>query len=256
MSLSPQDWHARFLQQAGWTRQARQYLFSRLGLRAGDRVLEAGCGTGAVLSELAQSGASSWHGLDIRLDYLQLAQQHVPTAQLSAGDAHHLPYAGGSFEAACCHFLLLWVRDPLGMVAELSRVTCPGGRVLLLAEPDYGGRIDYPYELAILGEWQSQALTQAGANPQIGRRLSALLSRAGLVEIESGVLGGQWSQPPAEDDWQMEWQVLRADLEQLPGVLPGREADIAALQEIDRRAWQRGERVLYVPTFYAWGRKP
>ena len=98
-------------------------------------------------------------------------------------------------------------------------------------------------------------MTQAGANPQIGRRLSALLSRAGLVEIESGVLGGQWAGAPAASDWQMEWQVLRADLARLPGVLPGREADIAALQEIDRQAWQRGERVLFVPTFYAWGRR-
>jgi len=256
MSLTPSDWHARFLQQAGWTRQARQYLFARLGLNAGSRVLEAGCGTGAVLGELSVPGAGSLHGLDIRPDYLQLARQSAPGVNLVAGDAHHLPYAEASFETACCHFLLLWVRDPAGVVAELSRVTCPGGRVLLLAEPDYGGRIDYPYELAILGEWQSQGLTRAGANPQIGRRMSALLSRAGLVAIESGVLGGQWAGAPAEDDWLMEWQVLRADLEQLPGVLPGREADIAALQEIDHRAWQRGELVLYVPTFYAWGRKP
>jgi SAM-dependent methyltransferase len=243
------------LQQAGWTHQARQYLFSRLGLRAEDRVLEAGCGTGAVLGELAALGPGKLHGLDIRPDYLELAQHHLPAARLACGDAHHLPYAAGSFAAACCHFLLLWVRDPLGVVAELSRVTRPGGTVLLLAEPDYGGRIDYPYELAILGEWQSQALTRAGANPQIGRRLSALLSRAGLVEIECGVLGGQWRGAPAEDDWQVEWQVLRADLEQLPGILHGREADIGALKEIDRLAWQRGERVLFVPTFYAWGRK-
>jgi SAM-dependent methyltransferase len=256
MSLTPSDWHARFMQQAGWTRQVRQYLFSRLGLRAEDRVLEAGCGTGAVLRELAALGPGKLHGLDIRPDYLELARQHLPAALVANGDAHHLPYAGGSFAAACCHFLLLWVRDPLGVVTELSRVTRPGGTVLLLAEPDYGGRIDFPYELAILGEWQSQALTRAGANPQIGRRLSALLSRAGCVEIESGVLGGQWGGAPSESDWQMEWQVLRADLEQLPGILPGRETDLAALQEIDRRAWQRGERVLFVPTFYAWGRKP
>ena len=256
MSLSPEDCHARFTQQAGWTRQARQYLLSRLRLKADSRVLEAGCGTGAVLGELSVPGAGSLHGLDIRPDYLQLARQSAPGANLVAGDAHHLSYAEGSFEAACCHFLLLWVSDPGGVVAELSRVTRQGGVVLLLAEPDYGGRIDYPYELAILGEWQSQGLTQAGANPQIGRRLSALLSRAGCVEIESGVLGGQWAGAPSESDWQMEWQVLRADLEQLPGILPGREADLAALQEIDRLAWQRGERVLFVPTFYAWGRKP
>lgn len=256
MSLSAQEWHARFLQQAGWTRQARQYLLSRLGLKAGSRVLEVGCGTGAVLGEMAAPGVSWLHGLDIRLDYLRLAHQAIPSARLAAGDAHRLPYVEVSFDAVCCHFLLLWVSDPTQVVAEMGRVTRPGGAVLLLAEPDYGGRIDYPYELAILGEWQSQGLTRAGANPQIGRRLSALLSRAGLVEIESGVLGGQWRGAPGKEEWEMEWRVLRADLEQLPGMLPGRGEDITALQEIDRLAWQRSERVLYVPTFYAAARKP
>jgi SAM-dependent methyltransferase len=255
MSLSADDWHARFSQQAGWTRPARQYLFSRLGLKPGSRVLETGCGTGAVLVELEHAAAGGLHGLDIRLDYLQLAQQHTPAARLTAGDAHHLPYANDSFDAACCHFLLLWVSEPGQVVAELARVTRPDGAVLLMAEPDYGGRIDYPYELAILGKWQGQALSRAGANPQIGRRLSALLSRAGLVQVESGVLGGQWAGAPSQGEWQLEWQVLRADLEQLPGLLPGRRAEIDALQEIDRQAWQRGERVLFVPTFYAWGRK-
>jgi hypothetical protein len=49
---------------------------------------------------------------------------------------------------------------------------------------------------------------------------------------------------------------LLDDLQRLPGVLPDRPAVIDALQEIDQLAWSRGERVLFVPTFYAWGRKP
>jgi hypothetical protein len=48
----------------------------------------------------------------------------------------------------------------------------------------------------------------------------------------------------------MEWQVLEADLEDT--LAPARLAD---LRRIDAAAWEKGDRVLFVPTFYAWGRK-
>lgn len=254
MSLTPAQWHARFLQQASWTRQARRYLLGRVALSESRRILEVGCGTGAVLPELGDHPLTNIHGLDIRRDYLQLAQENAPGAHLTQGDAHHLPYAAGSFEATCCHFLLLWVPDPLGVVSEMKRVTQPGGPLLLMAEPDYGGRIDYPLALAKLGEWQRQALRHAGANPDIGRELAGLLSQNGLADIEWGVLGGSWTNPPTEKDWKMEWQVLRADLEQMGDPSPDWREQINSLQELDRQAWGRRERVLFVPTFYAWGR--
>jgi hypothetical protein len=122
-----------------------------------------------------------------------------------------------------------------------------------MAEPDYDGRIDYPQELSVLGEWQVEALRAQGANPHIGRRLASLLSQAGLVGIEAGVLGGEWSGPPSYAEWEQEWQVLRADVELLPEARQQRSL-FDELQALDRRAWKRGERTLFVPTFYAWGR--
>jgi ubiquinone/menaquinone biosynthesis C-methylase UbiE len=44
------NWHNRFLQQAGWTRDLRTYLFAQAGIERARRVLEVGCGTGAVLA--------------------------------------------------------------------------------------------------------------------------------------------------------------------------------------------------------------
>ncbi len=256
MSLSPEDWHRRFCQQAGWTAQLRRYLLDQLELEGTVRLLEAGCGTGAVLAEIETSFVPTLHGLDINQHHLQLARRHAPGTHLTAGDVSRLPYSTGAFDAALCHYLLLWVHDPGGAVAEMMRVVRPGGAVLLMAEPDYGGRIDYPHELSVLGEWQTESLNIQGANPLIGRRLSTLLSQAGLTHIESGVLGGSWKGTPAQDQLASEWKVLHADLEQLPGVWPARQAEIDVLQEIDRLAWSRSERVLFVPTLYAWGRKP
>jgi hypothetical protein len=45
------DWHSRYLQQAGWTSKLRGYLFQRAGVDKASRVLEVGCGTGAVLKD-------------------------------------------------------------------------------------------------------------------------------------------------------------------------------------------------------------
>ncbi len=243
------DWHARYTQQAQWTASLREYLFQKAGLTAADHILDAGCGTGALLRELPGKTGAAVHGLDLSLPSVKQALVHAPGCFPINADAHFLPYPRGFFDLAFCHFLLLWVADPLAVVAEMKRVTRPGGAVLALAEPDYGGRIDFPIELADLGRWQAGSLREQGADPNMGRQLAGIFARAGLNAVETGVLGGMWADPPAPGERQMEWDVLEADL---TGKVPPH--DIQKMKKLDDLAWQRRERVLYVPTFYAWGR--
>lgn len=255
MELSIQDWHNRYKQQARWTQDLRRYLYDRAELSTARRVLDVGCGTGILLPELIArrlpAGAGSVHGLDLDLQYLTLAARNAPKAHLTHGDGHFMPFAAGSFDLSLCHFLLLWVTDPLQVFVEVKRVTRPGGAILILAEPDYGGRIDHPVELAQLGEWQQSALRQQGADPQIGRRLAQILAQTGLQSVETGVLGGHWTGSPSPQELASEWMVMKADL---AGIVSSDELE--RLQTLDREAYIRGERVLYVPTFYAWGRVP
>jgi len=75
----------------------------------------------------------------------------------------------------------------------MARITRPGGAVLALAEPDYGGRIDYPIKLAQMGKWQIESLRLQGADPLMGRKLATIFNSAGFDSVETGVLGGQWS---------------------------------------------------------------
>jgi SAM-dependent methyltransferase len=242
------DWHARFVQQAGWTQALREYLFRQAGLETAQRVLEVGCGTGAVLATLPAPGPSV-HGLDREAGRLAEARRHAPGARLTCGDARALPYTSGTFDLTFCHFLLLWVGDPLAVLLEMKRVTRPGGAVLALAEPDYTARVDRPAALVPLGTWQTEALRAQGADPSIGERLAELFDRAGIRLVETGTLRGRGEPPQTPAERALEWTVLEADL---AGRVP--TVDLQEMKSIDEEAWRSGRRLLYVPTFFASGR--
>jgi SAM-dependent methyltransferase len=251
MSLSPAEWHQRFKLQARWTQDLRQHLYPRAGLNRAARVLDVGCGTGALQGELQEHSRSQVHGVDLNPRFLVQAAQNSRSGQYVAGDAHALPYASASFDISLCHFLLLWVENPDAVLSEMRRVTRPGGALIALAEPDYGGRIDHPPELSQIGRLQADALRKQGAQPEMGRRLAGLFSNLGLYTVETGVLGAQWSGPPLPEELASEWAVIRSDLKDMLSI-----EQLDKLQEMETQALARRERVLFVPTFYAWGRVP
>jgi ubiquinone/menaquinone biosynthesis C-methylase UbiE len=237
------NWHSRYLQQAEWTRELRTYLFEQVGFANAQRILEVGCGTGAILCDLTTPAAL--HGLDLEPASLAECRVHAPGALLTRSDAHSLPYPDQSFDIVYCHFLLLWVHDPLQVVREMARV---GRSVLALAEPDYSQRVDEPTSLKPLGQWQMEALRRQGANPCFGAALAETFFQAGIKLIETGPIQGQAVMRSAQD-WETEWNVIEADLE---GFVSGEE--IQKMKKLDETARKQGERRLYVPTFFAWGR--
>ena len=237
--------HRRYVQQAGWTQHLRRHLLARAGIANAKRVLEVGCGTGAVLSTIPLSPRGQLHGVDIDLPSLQLARREATIAKLIAGDAHRLPYSNGSFDIVLSHYLLLWLKHPAGVLAEMRRVTRRGGAVLALAEPDYGLRVDKPESLEELGRMQTEALRAQGANPDLGSRLQELFEVAGFKNVQSGQLEARSND--SSEDHQLEREIVRADLE---GSISASELD--KLLNQDALAWQQGSRVLHVPTFYAW----
>jgi SAM-dependent methyltransferase len=246
LSSTEMNWHIRFTQQANWTRDLRKYIFEKIGLGNAQSVLEVGCGTGAILSEIPSQ--PSIYGLDINLNSLIECQIHAPRAFLTGGNALELPYRNKTFDNVYCHFLLLWVHDPLQALREMKRVTRSGGIIIAFAEPNYLDRLDRPDELIPLGQWQTEALKRQGADPGIGGRLVELFDEAGIRLIETGTIQSQEIEPSAEE-WKLEWDVIEFDLK---GWIP--EKDIQKMKELDKEAREQKTRVLYVPTHFAWGR--
>jgi len=243
------DWHRRFTLQARWTEQIRQYCLNQLNLDRSQRILETGCGTGAICASLRRATSAQVYGLDIRQDFLGFARFINPEGIFIQGDALLQPFASASFDCAVCHYLLLWVSDPVAALAEMRRVVKSGGWVVALAEPDYGGRIDYPDPLAALGWKQAAALRAQGADTSAGRKLASWLAQAGLKEIQVGLLGGQWGISPSEEERESEYEMIQADLSGSTSPV-----EMAKLLNLDAAAWRKGERILYVPTFYGWGK--
>jgi ubiquinone/menaquinone biosynthesis C-methylase UbiE len=245
--LSQLEWHERYVQQARWTSSVRRFLLQQVLTSSKQDVLEVGCGSGAILGELGKQFQAVF-GIDHDFKILRFAKGQHQDDQYGCADGLNLPFSSGAFSLTCCHFYLLWVFNPLRAVREMARVTRPGGYVLALAEPDYGGRIDYPEELAMLGRLQSEALLRQGADPYVGRKIKAFFQQAGLQKIRSGVLGGEWGEAPEPGFIEKEWKILESDL----GSAENQE-NITNFKALDSAAWQHGERILYVPTFYATG---
>jgi SAM-dependent methyltransferase len=226
------------------------WLYRQAGLAQARAVLEVGCGTGILARELGRLGAARVVGLDVDTDMLAFARQQGGDVSYVQGDAHALPFPGGAFDAVVCHYLLLWLADPARGVQEMARVVRPAGALLACAEPDYGGRVDHPPEMVALGRLQAEALRGQGADPDLGRRLGELLVAAGL-RATVGVMAGRWPAPASPDEgFEAEWTTRERDL---GGLLPAGE--LRRLRAADRQALEDGRRVLFVPTFYALGRK-
>ena len=161
-------------EQAEWLAPARARLLRGVGIAHRRRILDLGAGYGAVTGELVRRGGGMVTALDRELDALR----QITTGHYAGGDALCLPFAKASFDLVFCQCMLLWVEDITAVIAEIHRTLQPGG-VLVALEPDYGGLIEYPPEIATRDLWLA-ALRRAGAEPLIGRMLPGLLERQGF----------------------------------------------------------------------------
>ncbi|MBN1440880.1 MAG: methyltransferase domain-containing protein [Anaerolineales bacterium] len=250
MTLTLADWHDRFLQQARWTDSLRSHLFERAGIDRARRILEVGCGTGAVTESAARSHPETLVcGVEIDLARLGFARACGARSAYLGGDALRLPFRDGAFGLVFCHYFLMWVRESAQALREMVRVTRSGGWVAAMAEPDHDARIDHPAELTAFGRRQTEALRRQGADTAAGRRLAELFCDAGIRLLECGVMASA-ALPDAggEKAAESELRILREDLQ---GEVA--EEEWQAFRTAERSARENGRRVLHIPTFYAAG---
>lgn len=116
----------------GQTRRWRKIVFEAVGAQPGQRVLDVAAGTGTSAEPFADAGVAVV-ACDFSLGMLKVGKRRRPDIDFVAGDATNLPFASDSFDAATISFGLRNVENPQEAIAEMLRVTKPGG-TLVIAE--------------------------------------------------------------------------------------------------------------------------
>lgn len=135
----------KHLREHWWDDAFTVFLEETLKPRPGKRILDVGCGTGTAEISLARLRLSQMHlfGVDLVVD--RVREAHAATHGINArvgyaaADAVKLPFPAGVFDSTYCVAVLQHIRNLAGAVAEIARVTRPGGRVLIV-EPDNAAR--------------------------------------------------------------------------------------------------------------------
>lgn len=172
-----------------WSRLVATEFVATLGVPAGRAWLDVGCGAGALTAAiLAGASPVSVDAVDPSRGFLEYARARVADerARFHTGDAQALEFAAGSFDAAVSGLVLNFLPDVDQAVAELARVTRPGGTI--------GAYVwDYAGEMQLLRRfWDAAAaLDPAAAELDEGRRfpltrpapLERLFRGAGLRDV-------------------------------------------------------------------------
>jgi ubiquinone/menaquinone biosynthesis C-methylase UbiE len=180
----------RFLDEACAQESFRAYKrqsYEILTLRPGLRVLDVGCGTGDDARDIAGMVGASGKvvGLDNSQAMVDEARRRAAGLNLPlefhVGDAMHMSYADGAFDVVRADRSFMHIPDPKKALAEMVRVTSPGGRVLV-DEVDFETvTIDAPdRSLArrIVNTW-----CDGFRDGWLGRRMPAMFRDVGLSDI-------------------------------------------------------------------------
>jgi ubiquinone/menaquinone biosynthesis C-methylase UbiE len=183
------------------------------GVRPGDRVLDLGCGRGAVLLAAAEAAGADGYaaGIDIapemvRATAAEVAERRLRNVAVRVGDAEDPGFPAHSFEAVLAGLMLFITPDPAAALAAVHRVLVPGGRFgMSTFAPE-----DPAWQRPLLAALAAAGHTAAAGAWNRGRggnglldtpdRIAELLARAGFTAI-STVEEEQVSTYPGYEDW-------------------------------------------------------
>jgi ubiquinone/menaquinone biosynthesis C-methylase UbiE len=241
------------------TSWVERYVVEHLG--QAPRVLDVGCGPGVIAAALAQRApGAEVIGLDSSPQRIESAARNLGLFEGSRavlGDARELPFETGQFDFVYCRFLLEYLAERERALAEMVRVTRPGGRVLL---QDLDGQLVWHYPLDELLEASLQrvmaVLEKTGFDAFVGRKLYSLARAAGLQDVQVRAEAYHLVAGTADPRTLAQW-TLKLDIAE--PVMARALGGLEAARDVKHRFLDYlrcADTLTYSTVFTVWGTKP
>ncbi len=161
---------------------AKERSFQLMGLQSGSTVLDIGCGTGrdvARLMELVGAKGEVW-GVDNNPEFIKEAKQHHPRGLFVEGDVFKLPFKDDFFDATRMERVLLHTGNIDRALAEMVRVTKPGGHIALIEPFEF---LWYPSDQELTQRLMRHVMKRFVKVPDAGLQAYQQLIRFGLQPV-------------------------------------------------------------------------
>jgi ubiquinone/menaquinone biosynthesis C-methylase UbiE len=195
------DAYDRFM--GRYSRLLAPQLADLAGLQTGHRVLDVGCGPGALTTELvARVGAASVTAVDPSEPFVDAARARHPGVEVHLAAAEALPFEADAFDAALAQLVVHFMTDPVAGLSEMRRVTRPGGTVAACVWDFAGGAAPLSLFWEVARDLDPGVVDESHLAGARGGHLAALLAEAGLREVEETVLTIEREHADFEEWWE------------------------------------------------------
>ena len=171
-------------------------------VRAGQRVLDVGCGPGALTAELvARLGHDRVSAVDPSEPFVAAVRERQPGVDVQQASAEKLPFAGGAFDAALAQLVVHFMSDPVAGLTEMARVTRRGGIVAACVWDHAGGGGPLSAFWAAARERDPGVGDESDLAGVREGHLAELFAAAGLKDIQDATLSVSLEHPTFEEWW-------------------------------------------------------
>jgi SAM-dependent methyltransferase len=171
-------------------------------LAPGQRVLDVGCGPGALTAQLVERvGRERVTAVDPSAPFVEAARSRLPGVEVRQAPAEALPFPDDSFDVALAELVVHFMADPVVGLREMARVTRPGG-VVAACVWDMSGRSPLSTFWSAVRDLDPVAADESGLAGVRDGHLVELAREAGLVDVEQSVLTITVRHESFEDWWE------------------------------------------------------
>jgi SAM-dependent methyltransferase len=168
-----------------YSQQLSPQLAELAGVRAGQRVLDVGCGPGALTAELVgRVGDDAVSAVDPSEAFVAAARARYPGVDVQSATAERLPFGDGTFDAVLAQLVVHFMTDPVAGLREMKRVTTSGGTVAACVWDHAGERTPLSVFWQAARELDPEAQDESHLAGARAGHLSELFADAGLASVE------------------------------------------------------------------------